>query len=138
MHKYNEDITQWQNNASLRYYEEYNDLLAPFIRTSIDWDFHGISSIQVDELLKTRRHLYVEAQVGKVNAAYYLTLQRSPELAAVLIGLVHIKEAGTALNLALLSGYLGNFSLWIHQHEEEIVQFVCRPSHEATSTLRLK
>jgi len=137
LHKYNEDITQWQNNGSLRYYEEYNDLLAPFIRTSIDWDFHGISSIQVDELLKTRRHLYIEAQVGKVNAAYYLTLQRSSELAAVLIGLVHIKEAGTALNPALLSGYLSNFSLWIHQHEEEIVQFVCRPSHEATSTLPL-
>ena len=98
LHKYNEDITQWLNNGSLRYYEDYNELLVPFIRTGIDWDFHGISSIQVDELLKARRHLYIEAQVGKVNAAYYLTLRRSPELADVLTGLVHIKEAGTALN----------------------------------------
>ncbi len=137
MHKYNEDITQWLNNGSLRYYEEYNELLVPFIRAGIDWDFHGISSIQVDELLKARRHLYIEAQVGKVNAAYYLTLRRSPQLAAVLIGLVHIKEAGTALNPALLSGYLSNFSLWLRQHEEEIVEFVRCPNHEATSTLPL-
>ena len=137
MHKYNEDITQWLNNGSLRYYADYNELLAPFIRTGIDWDFHGISSIQVDELLKARRHLYIEAQVGKVNAAYYLTLRRSPQLASVLTGLVHIKEAGTALNPALLSGYLSNFSLWLRQHEEEIVQFVRRPNHEATDTLPL-
>ncbi len=137
MHKYNEDITQWLNNGSLRYYAEYNELLVPFIRAGIDWDFHGINSIQVDELLKARRHLYIEAQVGKVNAAYYLTLRRSPQLAAVLIGLVHIKEAGTALNPALLSGYLNNFSLWLRQHEEEIVEFVRCPNHEATSTLPL-
>src|SRR5260221_3350546 len=69
--KYNEDISGWLDGESLRYYDEYADLLVPFIRTYIDWNFYGISATQVDEVLKGRRHLIIEGQEGKVNASYF-------------------------------------------------------------------
>lgn len=135
--KYNEDISGWLDGESLRYYDEYADLLVPFIRTYIDWNFYGISATQVDEVLKGRRHLIIEGQEGKVNASYFHTLKRSPELARVMLGLIELKESGLTLDPGVLSGYLSQFSLWMHQHTEELVQFVRQPNRGSQRILPL-
>lgn len=130
--KYTDAISDWLNGGKLLYYEEFAEQLLPFIRSAIDWEFHGVSRLLVDELLKGRRRIAFEDQVGKVNSAYYLTFARSSEMAAVLEGLMEIKERQQSLSGAVLSGHLANMSAWLRSQEAIIVQFVRQPNHESS------
>jgi Cdc6-like AAA superfamily ATPase len=130
------DITEWSNGGKLVYYADYRDLLVPLIRSFIDWDFYQISNKHLEDSLKGRR-IYIERQEGKVTAAHYLTLRYEPELVAVLLALVDTKEKGQALEDAVLSGCLSSFSIWLHMHEAEIVQFVQQPHRSVCDLLPL-
>ena len=132
---YTDHITEWLNGGKLQRYEDYGNLLASMIRTFINWDAHEISGVQLDEILKKRRNLYIEGQAGRVNSAYFHTFQRSAELADVLQALSEIKEYNMDLKPAVLGAHISNISSWLHQHEEEIVSFVRQPNHESTHVL---
>jgi hypothetical protein len=129
--RYVEDITRWHDRKEpLQYYEEYNRLLVAVIRTYVRWELHGISNHQVDEMFKGFRKIYIEGQVGKVNAKHFITFRRSTELAMMLQALVEIKERNLNLESAMVGGHLANISIWLHQHEQEIVRFVRLPDGE--------
>ncbi|GHO61354.1 hypothetical protein KSC_002460 [Ktedonobacter sp. SOSP1-52] len=134
--RYVRDITAWFNGGKLVYYAEYRELLVPLLRSFIDWDFYHISDRQVEEALKGRR-ICIESQDGRMNVAHYLTLKRDPELMAVLLALVSIRESGQDLTDAVLSGCLSNFSIWLHLHESEIAQFVQQPHRSVSNVLPL-
>lgn len=135
--KYHDDLASWVDGGSLRYYEDYAEVLVTFIRGFIDWSSHKISPFQVNEVFKGRRNLHIEGQVGQTNAAYYYTLRRSPELHYVMQGLIELKELGQGIDPAILNGYLGHFSLWMNQHEAEIVDFVRLPNQASSDALPL-
>ncbi len=134
-HLYTDHITAWLNGGKLQRYEDYGDLLASMIRTFINWDAYEISSVQLDEVLKGRRNIYIEGQAGKANSAYFYTAPRSTELANVLHALFEIKEQRLDLKPDTLGAHISNLSIWLHQHEEEIVRFVRQPNHESTDAL---
>jgi hypothetical protein len=134
--RYVDDITAWSNGGRLVYYTEYRELLVPLLRSFIDWDFYRISERQLEEALKGRR-IHFERQDGKMNVAHYLTLKCNPELVAALLALVDIKEKGQALKDAVLSNCLSNFSIWLHMHEAEVVQFVQQPHRSVSNLLPL-
>lgn len=131
--RYVRDITEWSNGGKLVYYAEYRELLVPLLRSFIDWNFYHISDKQLEETLKKQR-IHIERQDGKMNVAHYMTLKYDAELMAVLLALVSIKESGQDLTDAMLSGCLSNFSIWLHMHETEVVQFVQQP-HMLVSNL---
>jgi hypothetical protein len=135
--KYHDDLAHWIDGGALRYYEEYAELLATFLRTGIDWSAYRISSLQVQEVLKGRRNLHIEGQVGQTNAAYSYTLRRTPALHYVLQGLIQLREMGLGIQPALLSGYLGHCSLWLNQQEADIVAFVRQPNQASAGALPL-
>jgi hypothetical protein len=135
--RFSDDISGWQNGGPLQYYGEYIDLLVPFMRSSIDWDVHRVSPFQIDEVLKGRRTVHIEGQVGQTQAPYALRLPRSDELGTVLMGLVELKELGNEVNPAALGGYISQLSLWLNQNEQEIVEFVRKPNETSPDTLPL-
>jgi hypothetical protein len=135
--EYEKDITTWLRGGKLTRYEYYNESLAQVIRTFIDWDFYGISNTQVEELFRGYRRIYIEDQAGKVNAAHYITFERSTELANVLLALVAMKESSTSLADELLGAHFTNLSIWLHKHEAAIVQFVRQPANDAVDSLPL-
>ncbi|HVB25455.1 MAG TPA: hypothetical protein VNG51_26195 [Ktedonobacteraceae bacterium] len=135
--KYADDISGWLDGKPLRHYEYYSDLLWPLLRSAINWQFYGVSSLLVDEMLRGRGRIFIEGQVGKINTSYYLTLTRSSKLASVLIALVDLKENGEALPITVMNGHLTNISTWLHQQEARIVQFVSQPNWESTHILPL-
>jgi len=134
---YRDDITTWLNGGKLQRYEQYNDLLGSAIRTFIDWDFYEVSGFQLEDSLKKRRNIYLEDQVGQMKSTYYLTFQRSPELANVLQALVEIKEYQQTLGRAEWGAHISNISIWLHQNEEKIVNFLKQPNHESITALPL-
>jgi hypothetical protein len=134
-HLYTDQLTEWLNGGKLQRYEYYSDLLASMIRTFINWDSYEISSVQLDEVLKGRRNIYIEDQVGKATSAYFHKFERSTELANVFQALSEIKEHGLDLRPELLGAHISNISIWLHQHEAEIVRFVQQPNHDSTNTL---
>ncbi len=134
---YRDDITTWLNGGKLQRYETYNDLLGSAIHTFIDWDFHGVSKLQLEESLKKRRNIYIEDQHGQMKSTYYLTFRRSPELANILEALLEIKENQQDLKSAEWAAHISNISTWIHQNEEKIVKFVQQPNHESIAVLPL-
>jgi len=135
--KYHDDLAQWIDGGTLRYYEEYAELLATFLRTGIDWHAYRISTLQVQEVLRGRRNLHIEGQGGQTNAAYVYTLQRTPALHYVLQGLIELRELGSSIQPALLSGYLGHCSLWLYQQEADLVAFVRQPNQTSAGALPL-
>ncbi len=132
--KYVDEVSSWLSGGKLPY-EEYSGPLASLIRSYIDWELHGVSSLLVDDLLKGRRRIYIEGQTGKVNSAYYISFSRSSELANVLLALMMLKENDLSTPPDVLSSHLANVSLWLHQQEAAIVQFVRQPNHESVNTL---
>ncbi|GEM_PF-1350802 len=135
--EYERDITTWLRGGKLTRYEYYNELLAQVIRAFIDWDFYSISNAQVEELFRGYRRIYIEDQAGKVNAAHYITFERSTELANVLLALVAMKESNASLADELLGAHFSNLSIWLHKHEAAIVQFVRQPANDAVDSLPL-
>ena len=97
--KYIDEVSSWLSGNKLPY-EEYSGPLASLIRSYIDWELHGVSSLLVDELLRGRRRIYIEGQTGKVNSAYYISFPRSSELANVLLALMVLKE-NNSINTSL-------------------------------------
>jgi hypothetical protein len=134
---YRDDITTWLNGGRLQRYEMYNDLLGSAIHTFIDWDFYEVSGFQSEEALKKRRNIYLEDQSGQMKSTYYLTFQRSPELANILQALVEIKENQQYLGRAEWGAHISNISIWLHQNEEKVVNFVKQPNHESITALPL-
>lgn len=138
--KYTEDINNWLNGDKLQNYEKLGELLVTLISSFIDWESHGISSLQADDRLR-RARMVIEDQVGRIiNVSDCLVFKRSPKLAAVLQALTNLSERnGDDEFLApdVLAGYHTDLSNWLYEQEAYIVDFVRRPTGQSTETLTL-
>lgn len=138
--KHTEDINNWLNGDKLQNYEKLGELLVTLIGSFIDWESHGISSLQVEDRLR-RARMVIEGQVGRItNVSDCLVFKRSIKLAAVLQVLADLAERNGdsgILALDVLGGYCANLSSWLYEQETRIVDFVRRPTGQSTETLTL-
>src|SRR5207244_11731919 len=68
--KYTDAIEAWSRNEQLVEANYFAEKLATLIRTFIDWEAHGISNTQVDDVFKGFCRIYFEGQRGIPTTDY--------------------------------------------------------------------
>jgi hypothetical protein len=134
--KYTKDINDWLNGDKLQNFEKLRGLLVTLIGSFIDWEAHGLSTLQVDDRLGGRR-MGIEGQAGRINPNDCLVFKRSPKLADVLQSLAELGESNNQLTPGTLGGHLAILSSWLYENEALIVDFVRLPTSQSTTTMSL-
>ena len=129
------EIEMWRMGDRLQNYGEFLDLLARFLKASIDWQKYNVSLDLIDERLK-RSHLAIEGQVGRVGG-YYFPFKRSNMLADALEALYELSKKIEAIDSSKLASHILNLEEWLIDIETEIVKFVKSPHIKFTENYSL-
>jgi hypothetical protein len=124
------DIEDWRAGKPLQNYNVLGQALARFIRDAIDWDAYDVSGSLIEERIRQTRFT-IQGQAGRSNPRYTLPLARTDSLINAFYAVHALIGDTSKLTDEQLTIHLTALSVWLAEHESEIIAFVQAAQHEA-------